>query len=35
MTDYYKNVINAMLDDLSEDDLDLICSIVVKMTGGR
>lgn len=33
MADYYKNAINAVLDDLSEDDLDLIWSIVAKMTG--
>lgn len=35
MAEYYKNTIVAMLSSLSEDDLDLIYSIVAKMTGGN
>lgn len=32
MAEYYKNTIVAMLGNLSEDDLDLIYSIMAKMT---
>lgn len=33
MAENYRNAIIAMLGNLSEDDLDLIPSITVKMTG--
>lgn len=35
MAEYYKNTIVAMLGNLSEDDLDLIYSIMAKMTEGN
>lgn len=33
MAEYYRSAIIAMLGVLSEDDLDLIRAITVKMTG--
>lgn len=33
MADYNKSAILAMLDNLNDDDLDLIRSIMVKMLG--
>lgn len=35
MAEYYKKAIIATLGNLSEDDLDLIYSIVAKMTEGN
>lgn len=33
MADYYKTAIVTMLDELNEDDLDLIRSIMAKLLG--